>query len=78
MTGCFVPCSAADRQRGIEAARQAVEHARAALRAMADHVRDDSDRGALAAYNQFMLRVVEQGIESWRGRLEDGDGSDRP
>ena len=45
---------------------------------MADHVRDDSDRGALAAYNQFMLRVVEQGIESWRGRLEDGDGSDRP
>ncbi|MAE63291.1 MAG: hypothetical protein CMJ18_03390 [Phycisphaeraceae bacterium] len=61
-----------DRQRGMATAQRATDHARTALRTMADQMRDDSDRGALAAYNQFMLREVEQEIAAWRDRLADG------
>ena len=60
--------NAADRQRGLEIAQRAVGHARKALRAMASQVRDDSDRGALAAYNHFLLREVEQEIEAVRNK----------
>lgn len=57
-----------DPQRGIALAEQAVAHFRTALKAMAEHVRDDSDRGALAAYNCFLLQEVEQEIEAVRAK----------
>lgn len=59
---------AAERQHGITLAEQAVAHFRTALKAMAEHVRDDSDRGALAAYNCFLLREVAQEIDAVRAR----------
>lgn len=38
---------------------------------LADHVRDDSDRGQLAAFNQFVLREVREKAEAIRQELQE-------
>ena len=55
--------AAEQRKRAEVSYQQAIASGEAALNAAADNVRDDSDRGCLAAYYHFMVREVKDTVK---------------